>query len=512
MADPKLLTHMYPTLLRVQPMSLRWVRLALVVLATCSSISGRAQAVFSPEDLQVDLAVMKPAYETLHPGLFRYNTPQTLQARFSDLGDTMNRPLTLAETYLAFSRFLAGLKCGHTYCNYWNQSAETKKELFDRSDKLPFAFRIIGGQIFVSQDASKDRSFPIGTEILSINGIASREILSRMILYVKADGSNDGKRLYDLQVFATGDYETFDIFFPMLFPPSGGLHEIRARTHGATGDFTIKLPGVSRLERRVAIRDRYAHGDQSAEDTWRFEILAPGIASMKLGTFVTRRVEGDWQKVLGGFFERIRAERIQHLIVDIRGNEGGEDRVRDYLLRRLVSTAIELPPRRELLKYEKVPAELDPYLETWDKSFRNREGRLEKVDDGFYTWKNARFAARTPAPVEGAYDGRIYLLIDPANSSSTFYLASALKGYPKATLIGQTTGGSRRGMNGGQMFFLRLPKTKLEMDIPLIGTYPVVEQPDEGIKPDVHVDPSLNDLIAGVDRELETARELARRN
>lgn len=76
-------------------------------------------------------------------------------------------------------------------------------------------------------------------------------------------------------------------------------------------------------------------------------------------------------------------------------------------------------------------------------------------------------------------------------------------------MVGQPTGGSRRGINGGAFFFLRLPGSGLEIDIPLIGYFPVSSQPDEGIIPDIAVTISASDLTRGIDAERNAALRLA---
>jgi len=96
----------------------------------------------------------------------------------------------------------------------------------------------------------------------------------------------------------------------------------------------------------------------------------------------------------------------------------------------------------------------------------------------------------------------------PANSSATFFLAQILKEQKVATLVGQESGGNLMGTNGGQLFFLTLPHSQIEMDIPLIGYYPADEQPDQGIMPDVYVEPSVEDVVNGGDMELEKVKKL----
>jgi hypothetical protein len=73
------------------------------------------------------------------------------------------------------------------------------------------------------------------------------------------------------------------------------------------------------------------------------------------------------------------------------------------------------------------------------------------------------------------------------------------------TLVGQTTGGNRRGINGGAFFFLRLPNSTIELDLPLVGQFPLDPQPDAGIEPDIAVRVTRADVANGRDVELDAA-------
>lgn len=94
------------------------------------------------------------------------------------------------------------------------------------------------------------------------------------------------------------------------------------------------------------------------------------------------------------------------------------------------------------------------------------------------------------------------MLIDATNSSATFQFAQIVQQNKLGMLVGQPTGGSKRGINGGSFFFLRLPSSGIEMDLPLVGTFPATPQPDEGLTPDVLVTPTLDDIVKGTDPEM----------
>jgi hypothetical protein len=72
-------------------------------------------------------------------------------------------------------------------------------------------------------------------------------------------------------------------------------------------------------------------------------------------------------------------------------------------------------------------------------------------------------------------------------------------------LFGNTTGGNRRGINGGAFFFVRLPASGLEFDLPLVGYFPPGHPPDAGLKPDVRIAPTVWDIAARADPVLDAA-------
>jgi hypothetical protein len=72
-------------------------------------------------------------------------------------------------------------------------------------------------------------------------------------------------------------------------------------------------------------------------------------------------------------------------------------------------------------------------------------------------------------------------------------------------LFGEATGGNQRGINGGSFFFVRLPASGIEFDLPLIGYFPAGNPPDAGIQPDVVIRSTRVDLAARRDPTLEAA-------
>jgi C-terminal processing protease CtpA/Prc len=145
-----------------------------------------------------------------------------------------------------------------------------------------------------------------------------------------------------------------------------------------------------------------------------------------------------------------------------------------------------------------------PYLETWDPSFKKPKiaAYYEQTKEKLYYKKNSN-SIDTVIPNKKHFSGKIYLLTGATNSSSSFFMADILQQNKAAKLVGQATGGTKQGINGGQFFFLYLPASGFEVDIPLIYQAPIHKRKDEGIQPDVKVKTQPHDVANGVDAQLQ---------
>jgi hypothetical protein len=471
------------------------------------SIKTNSQPLHRPNlltstNLLQDFEILKGILLNYHPGLYRFQDSSTVAIHFDNLQQQLKKDLTLSEAYLLFSKFTASIKCGHTYTNFYNQSGITKDSLFNKNDKVPFTFFLFDKKMFVEKNLSDNEELKPGTEVLEINDVPVAIIIDTLLQYVKGDGNNNHKRLNDLNLSGLGKFEAVDIFLPLLFPPSNGSYSLKIKQPDKTNTATININAVSRTERFGLIEKKYGTQPSILDDLWAFKILNNRIGYLRIGTFVTNKLTIDWKKFLNRAFDELTEKNVQNLIIDIRGNEGGDAEVNLVLGKKLAKKQIEFPAFRELLRYENVSEEFRPYLNTWDESFYNRNGKLKKLENGFYTWRKDK--GNTIIKQNGsAFQGDTYLLVNAANSSATFFLTAGLQQNKIATIVGSETGGNRKGINAGQLFFLRLPNSKIEIDIPLIGYYPLTEQPDKGIKPDIEVQLTISDILSNKDKVME---------
>lgn len=450
-----------------------------------------------------DFKLLRQAFQELHPGLTRYRTESELFAAFDELESGIQQDLTVAEAYLLFSKAAALVKCGHTYANFYNQPGVVQQLVFNQADKLPFTFKWVNKKMIVLDNFSDKREISRGTEIAAINGIPVSTILDELRKVVKADGNNDGKRIYDLNLTGWGAYEAFDIYFPLLFPPKDGkFYDITL----AENETHVLLESMTREGRKKFLQESAVQQQKENNQNWMFSMLQPQTAYLRLPSFATWEMDLDWKKFLKNSFEEMQSKGAQTLILDIRGNEGGNDEVILSLVKYIANKPVRSLNGKSLVRYRKIPPSLAPNLRSWDRSYLDLTAQTKSAaENGFYPYKSDDDLIELPAQ-PGAFSGKIFLLVDAGNSSATFILARFLKENGLATLVGQTTGGSLQGTNGGKIAFLQLPNSQIEVDIPLIGSF-YETQSDGGVQPDILVQETVEDVVKGRDAVLEKVKE-----
>ncbi|HEX8276918.1 MAG TPA: hypothetical protein VF615_30030 [Longimicrobiaceae bacterium] len=268
--------------------------LALLLAACACGAPLRAQAPparIPAAGLQQDFAVLRDAYETLHPGLYRYADSARVDAAWGALRAELGRDRTLAEAYLAVSVFLATVKCGHSYANFFNQTDAVADALLER-DRVPFLFRWIGGRLVVTRNLSAEPRLAPGTVVRSVNGVPAAEILARLLTVARADGSNDAKRVAGMEARGTSRYEAFDVFFPLFFPPPDGPWTFEVAGPAGAPPAAVRVRPLAYAERLAATSMDAARPADAPLWEFRFLDARTGYCACPPGPRTTRAGTG----------------------------------------------------------------------------------------------------------------------------------------------------------------------------------------------------------------------------
>jgi C-terminal processing protease CtpA/Prc len=274
---------------------------------------------------------------------------------------------------------------------------------------------------------------------------------------------------------------------------------------------TVRLPPVTYKDRLSVVEAAEGAGADQNAPIWDFRMLDDRMGYLRMPSWVLYKTKWKWRAFLEETFETLVTGGATDLVIDLRGNEGGSG-VGDAIISHLIAAPVQRQAVTRLVRYRKIPEDLAPYLDTWDPTFKDWGSAAIASTDRFYRLRRDADddlgAVITPSLPRFA--GRLWVLVGATNSSATFEFAQTVRQNQLGTLVGQPTGGNQRGINGGAFFFLRLPRSGIELDLPLIGQFPDGDRPDAGLQPDIFVVPTVEDIARGRDAELEAVRTQVR--
>jgi hypothetical protein len=415
------------------------------------------ESVIPPAELRNDLLQIRHALEETHPAVHAFIPEEAFKRLYEERLRLIDRPMTLGEFYRIAAPVVVAVGCGHTALStpsgYW---ATAPKRFF------PLGLRFIGGRAFVIRSDDPAGPLPAGSEILSIQGLGISDIQKELKAIISSDGTNDGWKTAQINAAFALLY-ALRFGFPEEFvvealPPGGGnAVEVRLRAVER-----LKVPDTTLGERRAT-----SSGDPSLD----FEILpgGRGTAVLTIGDFGYYQAHEKFKGFIDEAFDQIRRAGVRHLILDLRDNSGGDPFCTTYLLSYL----------------ESVPV---PYFAR-----------------GYPQYES--FAKPIPRAA-GAFDGKLYVLINGGCFSSTGHFCGLLKYHKIGTFIGTETGGTYECNDARQTFELR--NTRLRLFVArMTFTAAVKNLPRfRGIVPDVTVEPSLADCLSGKDTVKERALSL----
>ena len=273
---------------------------------------------------------------------------------------------------------------------------------------------------------------------------------------------------------------------------------------------------MTKDERTKEIEKRYGPAP-TYDDGWKFVVQADDTAYLKIENSITWRLKiVKFKEFLAAAFAEMRAKNVKYLVIDLRGNGGDTDvgfELARYLAREKLPAYIaarrlvrNIAPQNDLLKY------LDTYSDELKNNLKNGvpANLYKKAENGFFEILPNESVTTYPAiePYENNFAGKAFIISDAADASATFEFLNYARENRLATIVGQETGGNRQGINGGNYFFLSLPNSRIEIDVPVYYFAPFKPQKDESVMPDVRVTREPADIGRSFDREMAVIKKL----
>jgi C-terminal processing protease CtpA/Prc len=396
-----------------------------------------------------DVDTMMRTLEDVHPDLYAERSRESVAAERERLVAALPPSMSRGELWQRLAPLVASFGDGHTSVYLPGEEAARMQS----AGALVFPPSVVqddGGHLVISAPIVRDAAIEAGDRVMSVNQMSADSLVRAWT----AEVSGESERFRVANV--TGRFRDLLLIHSIGAPYTLEVH----RPDGTRR--TVALAGMTQDSLR-AIVARGTRG-RTVTANFTYATLSPGVGYMNF-----RSMAGEpsvFSKDVADMFRRVAADSVSTLIVDLRGNGGGDSRLGDALLSHITTT----PYRMSASKQWKMSAEYRAYLKTFVHgplrwipvwNFFPVGRQLFHGPDGSVVDFSEHEVAHAAA--EPLFTGNVCVLIGRQTFSSAVDLADAIKTYHLATLIGEETGGRPNGF--GEAYVFRLPKSQLAVSV-----------------------------------------------
>lgn len=428
----------------------------LVVLITFS-FSSRNRVGKQKEDGKILIDVLKSK-----EGILDLNTSSdSLEHYFKFLNQQLTTKKSYLELYKLFTSTISKLQCGHTQIF---PSKNAFREWVYQRKSLPFDYVLVGKKLYVNELVKEDekiinvgikkeliKTIPKNSEIISIDHLTVPQMMNKIGEYISSDENG-----IDFKYFQAA--QLFEFYRNIATEGKDSIQVIYSEKKDTTVlYFKTGVPPVKTINKRL--KAYFDLQSKNQKDIGKFSILKNKYAYFKFISFVECR-GNKYEKFLKKSFEEIKKKKIQKLIVDLRGNNGGQ--MQFSFLRYIVGPNVYLGKYQVNKPFKRFK---NQHITKFNEDFRNhkklsRWQKKNKRKDDDFEGQMKTFLIENDL----IFKGKIIVITDAGTFSAASILACHLKTLAKAKLVGQPAGGSFYCGNAGTLH-VTLPYTNFMMTV-----------------------------------------------
>jgi len=401
---------------------------------------------YEAKELREDFLQFRGHIEEVHPYPYAFTSRESFDASFRARYKEIDGPMSLREFYCLLAPLKGMIGDGHAHLDYPEEYRRTVQ-----NHKFPLILSFLQDGCFVRKDLHEEPSLPLFSEILSIDGIGIESIEETLRSEIGADGHNRFFKKSALencfQYYYANHYGA-----PMEF-------RIEYRAPGSDDIWEVVIPAIP------CAGINYSNRESRDLDVQVFPDRDTAVLTIDSFSYY-----GDRNKIFFDFvddaFTRINEGGIGNVVLDLRGNGGGDPFCASYL-------------------WAYIENEPQPY-------FSKQYGKYAEL---------AKPIKRAVFP----FGGRLFILTDGSNFSTTGHFCVLVRYYGRAVFVGTETGSTYTCNAAVKVFTLKNTGIGLKL---ATGSYAAAVDGfprDRGIIPDHIVEPTIEDLKNGRDPVMDYA-------
>lgn len=470
---------------------------------------------YSPRQLQKDYAVYQAVLEEAHPSLYWYASKDSMDHFFKWGASQLNDSLTEPEFRKVLNYVTSKINCGHTsvraskkFAKY-NDTAAIRR-IFPLSVKAWSNTHKPGEDtIVVTANLNrKDSILRRGTIITGINGRPVSKIIDTLFDYISTDGYN---RTHKFQTLSNRGF--FGSLYTSLFGFSSRytIDYIDSTGEKKRTSIPLYFPSLDTAT-RAAIRPVTRVPQPSRKERKQRQLNSVRLlridtvnrtAFMDLATF--GRGYG-----LKGFFKRsfrvLKERNIEHLIIDVRSNGGGNVTNSTLITRYLADHPFKVGDSLYAVTKRKSYGRYiqNDFFNRLFMTFFTRKKKDGNYHFGYY--EKHFFKPRK----KHHFGNKVYILTGGNSFSATTLFVGQVIGQQNVSVIGEETGGGSYGNSAWLIPDVKLPETGVRFRLPLFRLVVDKTAPKtgRGLQPEIPSLPTVEAIRRGADFKAEKAMEL----
>ena len=354
----------------------------------------------------------------------------------------------------------------------------------DKKVLFPVPVVFLNNEVLINTEGSP---IPFGSKIMSIDGVPMQTIFELFVPDNSGYTIKKLERLFDIRYFI--EYGGKDVFkIEYQIPYSEDL-------------LSISIPAIDIKERsevfsnniypvnKENLKSSVVSKNLKNEDSYYLM-----VNSFKWGEESKKSNFDNFEKRFENIFKDIKKSKTEHLIIDLRFNDGGDLLIPGLLYSYIAIENFEqtisaiIPdfdiPQQDLL----IGIANKPIKDTEDiKSFTKYLKKYYIEDDGDYKYTFSD--NQNYKPQKNAFQGKVTLLVGGRTFSAAAYFATLFKYYKRGVIVGEPVGGSHHDVTAGHLLKYKTPNTGIEISIPI----QIIEFSDvlRTNIPEKHIEPDL---------------------
>src|SRR5579862_1240045 len=267
----------------------------------------------APALLQQDFLLLRDTLQKSQPGLYRYQGKTRMDYVFDSCYASIRDSETDLQFFTRVAYIVASVGDGHTNCN---PPKETLNEFRDHEKFFPALVVFIHSRAYMY--CSNQDTLLRGAELLSINGRPMDAIVQRIYQYVQSDGFISSHKDTELP-------EGFNLLYYMIFGPADRF-AITCRTlAGKIQKATLEAEQFKNI---------FCPTPYPRPTKWLELCYEKGnVAVLTIKTFFDGFLAQSGEHFAGfldSAFTDIRKKNVSRLLIDLRRNQGGNDRSEEH--------------------------------------------------------------------------------------------------------------------------------------------------------------------------------------